>query len=470
MKKLLVILFCLAQTLVLSAQQPMVAYRDTTGVWHYFDTNGKLMWQPYLDVASDPAGWANGLLRARVMDVVTNPDGTPDFDYNQVLYNNKGEVVFRPKVDFRCRITAGFDKLGLLQAENYDLSTLCLFDRKGKLVFEAPNMRSGYLGDGVVYYAKSNADDTSYSNDIPYVIKDIVANKILAEVTCSSIFGRFDEDVVMVNYDAGQHTILTRKGTMPLGMMYEVFYSFADEDPMPKGFAALRKTETDAWALYNKDAKLIIAEMGEPIGTVGAFFQVDALDDEAPDLWFELTKDKATLLPISERVLVKPTLDGVFICSSEETNDEVLITDKMGRLIKRVPTESWDCKVFDHHVWIKTDDETYDCYDTNGQKTGHITAEDFKIAKYGMVVFKQGEVWGLAKENGEIVIKPQFTFGDNIPELRPGFIEITTPVNDEVLFEYYNFEGVKVLSTLASKDNWDYLLLQNTEFNYYIEY
>ena len=77
---------------------------------------------------------------------------------------------------------------------------------------------------------------------------------------------------------------------------------------------------------------------------------------------------------------------------------------------------------------------------------------------------------GLAKEDGEIVVKPQFTFGDEIPELRPGFIEISTLVNDEVLFEYYNFEGVKVLSTLASKDNWDYLLLQNTEFDYYTEY
>lgn len=455
---------------MLSAQQPMVAYRDTIGVWHYFDTNGKLMWQPSLDVASDPAGWVNGLLRGRSMDLVTRPNGTPDFEYNQVLYNNKGEVVFRPKADFRCRMTTGFDKAGLLQAENYDQGTLCLFDRKGKLVFESPNTRAGYLGDGVVYYAKNNADDTTRSNDIVYVIKDVLTKKILSEVTCSSFYGNFENSVAMLINEAGQNTILTRKGTTPLGMQYEDFYSFADEEPIPKGFTALRKSSADAWALYNKDAKLIIPEMGEPMATVGAFFQADALDDEAPDLWYELTKDKATLLPISERVLVKPTLDGVFICSSEETNNEVLITDKMGRLIKRIPTESWEYKVFDHHIWIETDDDTYDCYDTNGQKTGHILAEDIKIAKYGMVVFKQGEVWGLAKENGEIVIKPQFTFGDEIPELRPGFIEISTLVNDEVLFEYYNFEGVKVLSTLASKDNWYYLLLQNTEFNYYIEY
>jgi hypothetical protein len=55
------LLFLLAiDTLSLLAQTPMVAYRKE-GIWHYFDTQGKPLWEPFMDVARFPAGWRTGL-------------------------------------------------------------------------------------------------------------------------------------------------------------------------------------------------------------------------------------------------------------------------------------------------------------------------------------------------------------------------------------------------------------------------
>ena len=58
--RLFIFILILFQSILTIAQEPMVAYRKE-GIWHYFDTNGKLMWQPYMDVASFPNGWCNGL-------------------------------------------------------------------------------------------------------------------------------------------------------------------------------------------------------------------------------------------------------------------------------------------------------------------------------------------------------------------------------------------------------------------------
>ena len=64
----------------------MVAYRKE-GTWHYFDTKGKYMWQPYTDLASDPGGWNNGLLKASVMEITRKTAAEIGVSRMQVLYH-----------------------------------------------------------------------------------------------------------------------------------------------------------------------------------------------------------------------------------------------------------------------------------------------------------------------------------------------------------------------------------------------
>jgi hypothetical protein len=91
----LIILLFIGHFTALFAQQPMVAYRKE-GVWYYFDTNGKSMWEPYADVAAFPGGWNNGLLKASVMDITGKDAADISVVRQQVLYDNKGKIVGAP--------------------------------------------------------------------------------------------------------------------------------------------------------------------------------------------------------------------------------------------------------------------------------------------------------------------------------------------------------------------------------------
>ena len=154
--KKLIILFFIGHFTALFSQTPMVAYRKE-GIWYYFDTNGKSMWAPFMDVAGFPSGWCNGLLKASAMEITGTTATSLGISRQQVLYNVKGEVVFRPKIKGNYRITSGMDKAGYFQIMATDEGRVILCDKAGNVVYECPNATGQYLGDGVVAYLNSSS-------------------------------------------------------------------------------------------------------------------------------------------------------------------------------------------------------------------------------------------------------------------------------------------------------------------------
>ena len=118
-----ILILILFQGILTIAQEPMVAYRKE-GIWHYFNTEGKLMWEPFMDVASFPNGWQNGLLKAAAMNVKGDNASNIGFERKQVLYDKKGKIAYQPKYDSLYRIVTGFDKLGYIQLREMEQDKL----------------------------------------------------------------------------------------------------------------------------------------------------------------------------------------------------------------------------------------------------------------------------------------------------------------------------------------------------------
>ena len=156
----------------------------------------------------------------------------------------------------------------------------------------------------------------------------------------------------------------------------------------------------------------------------------------------------------------------------EDTENNLTITDKTLKPIAKIKSFKYSAlEVFPHHVWTQTDttnEFAFTCYNEKGIKTGTIEAESWGKPAYGHVPFMKDGLWGLASESGKIVVKPTYKFKESeVPDINNGFWCVPVRLNEnDVRFDYYNFQGKLVISTTAEKDGWDYIVPQEEVVKY----
>lgn len=461
--KSILIYLLLFQCLGLWAQEPMVAYRKE-GIWHYFDTNGKQMWEPFMDVASFPSGWCNGLLQAASLEIKTDKTANIDFQRKQVLYDKKGKIVFQPQFESAYRIVTGFDKVGYIQLRDMESDGLVICDKTGNVKYKAFTSNSHYLGDGVVEYIE---DSNDMDGDEPHILFDIKTMKPLAKVNCAGFLGNFEQGAVFSYTASGHYGIYDRSGKMLQPSIWDSNLMNDDEETLfATGFVSFQDTMSKKWHIFNKKGEAVLGNIDEVVQMTNAFLLCEmTVNGETQEQQFFLNNGKASKVDAKYGKIVGNTEGGILACLKE--NGDVILIDKTLKTIATIKnvTDIENIKILKTHIWIGTEKEnTYDCYNEKGQKVGTIQAIAIGNAAYNHVPFMQNDKWGLAHESGKIIINPTFEFDESdIPEVRNGYFEVKERLKERSFrFDFYNFQGKLALSTTAEKDGWDYILPQES--------
>jgi hypothetical protein len=462
--KNLFLLLLIAQFTSLFAQDPMVAYRKES-IWYYFDTNGKPMWEPFADVAAMPGGWNKGLLKASVMDITGKDANDIGVSRQQVLYDNKGKIIFRPKIKGFYRIVSNADKAGFVHIISNENDHLILCDKAGNVVFESANETCQYLGDGVVTYLKTS-EELVAEGDQNHILYDVKTKKEIATIVCSGLTGNFEEGTIFCHNSKYHWGMVNRQGKMTQPMVWNG--EFLDENyqtiPSNTGFFTLSDVKTERKSLLNKNGEVLVRDISEVITHTKDYFSCQKMYEGAESYeYYVLEGTKAMLIDAEKGKIYFGT--GSFIVSEDDEHN-LTTTDKTLKPIAKIKSFNYSTiEIFTHHIWTQTDttnEYAFTCYNEKGVKTGTIEAEKWGKSAYGHVPFMKDGLWGLATESGKVVIKPTFTFKeDNIPDVQKGYWCIPKPIGDDnVQFDFYNFQGKLVMSTTSEKDGWDYIVPQ----------
>jgi hypothetical protein len=469
--KNLFFMLLVGQCTSLFAQTPMVAYRKES-IWYYFDTNGKSMWEPYADVAAMPGGWNKGLLKASVMEITGKDASDIGVSRQQVLYDVKGKIVFRPKIKGGYRIVANQDKAGLVHIFNNENDHLMLCDTKGNVVFESANETCLYLGDGVVKYLKTS-EELVAEGDQKHILFDVKKKKEMATITCSGIRGDFKNGSVFCYNAAYNWGMLNRQGQLTKPMVWEgdLFEDEGKPQPLDFGFLALKSPKTSLLSLINKNGDVVLDKINEIVSFSKDYFQC-RFKTEDYRTWHTYVVEGAKMTEIDLKYGENFVGTEGSLLLRKDAENNLTITDKTLKPIVKIKSFQYSAlEVFTHHIWTQTDttnEYAFTCYNEKGVKTGTIEAEKWGKAAYGHVPFMKDSLWGLATESGKIVVKPTYKFKeDNIPDVSNGYWCVPVSLNEnDVRFDFYNFKGTLILSTTAEKDGWDYIVPQEEVTTY----
>jgi hypothetical protein len=466
--KNLFILLLIGQFTTLFSQTPMVAYRKE-GIWYYFDTKGKYLWEPFADVAASPGGWQNGLLKATRMEIVGTDATNIGMKYQQVLYDAQGRAVFVPKIEGFYRIISSADKAGLVHIISSENEHIILCDTTGKMVYESPNTTAQYMGNGVVAYLK-NEEEQEGIGDKNYILFDVKNKKEIATIKCSGFVGNYEDEAIFCYNDKSKWGMLNLKGKLIQPMIWDSdLLDYEGRFPLEKGFIALKSPQTERLCLLNKNGEVVLKDIDKVTFQSKHFLSCEMTVEGAQIENFYILQG-TQIKQIDEKYgdIEFGTEGGIFIAEDEKSN--LTFMDKSLKSITKMKAgKKSEIQFFPHHIWLITDEEnTYNCYDEKGVKTGLIKAENLGNPAYGHVFFKQNNLWGLADLSGKIVIQPKFAFDTaELPDIQNGFFsESVTLSNDSFRFDFYDFNGKLVMSTTSDKDGWDYLVTQE-EVLYY---
>jgi hypothetical protein len=450
----------LFQSIILTAQQPMVAYRKE-GTWHYFDTKGKYMWQPYADLASDPGGWNNGLLKASVMEITGKTADDIGVSRMQVLYNVKGEIIFRPKVKSYCRIISNKDKAGYFPLKNNENDHIILCDKEGNVVFDSPNSTGQYLGDGVICYLKTE-EESEVEGDKNYILFDVKTKKEIAQIKCSYLSGNFENGAILCNSKEDLCGMINRQGQLIQPMIWRNDITFEHATD----FFLLTKPQTNNIVLLNKNGVVLLEGMSEVVTLNKYYFECQYnIENELLYHSYIINGHEVDELKDFGGDIACSSANGILACKDAE---EVHLIDSKSKKIATIKGIK-EVQIVHNTFWMLTEKENiHDCYDEKGKKIGTIEAESLGNPTYGHVPFLLNGKWGLAQENGKVVIPPTFEFKkDDIPEVNNGYWMINVPLTDDKhRFDFYNFQGKLVMTTTSEKDGWDYIVGQEEVTTY----
>lgn len=460
MKTSIFVLCLLTQfTGLADAQTPMTAYRKD-GIWHYFDTNGQLMWPALQDVANFPSGWVRGLLRATRWEVdPTKLDPEEAFFQRQVLYNAQGQVVLTPDLKTSYIIKTGLDEVGLVEMVGREDGRLLLCDRTGHLVYQAQADETVYLGQGLV--AEPAGPDR-------FQVLKAVSSQKLVTIEATNFWGRFQAGGLLVSGSGDRRGLLLPTGKFVLKpSTYDLFES--EESPLGEsGLYCWKATGGQAeWTLIRADGTVLLSHISEPMTLHAGFFQGKLAAQPDTSVWFAVNGKSPINLTNDEVQLLGWTTDGNLVLQGPGT--DLRLFAPTGQLRGRFSVNDEAPLVVGNFVWTHLpDSHGFQVWSQTGRALKTVAADGIETRDYGVVLTQTGEHWGLVKDDGTELATGLTSL--EAPELHDGYLITRQSEGEGFRFEYYNFAGKPVFRTSSEADGWDWLLDQDSFPDYYVSY
>jgi hypothetical protein len=302
------------------------------------------------------------------------------------------------------------------------------------------------------------------------VLWDIKRKKILSEIICYYFVGNYESGAIFcVNYNLYKGMI-NRKGKMVFPMEWDEFIYENEAHPLHTGYACLQNAVTHKWSIFNKKGKEILSNIDKEFYLGNSFFKGGFIVNNTKKImWYSLHKkvfmDNSIYIDYYE-----PLSNGLIAC--RKTDSSIVILNKKLKKIKLIKNGG-QVKAVGNHYWIQSENrKNYNCFNSKGQITATIEADDISFESYGHIPFMKDSLWGLATESGKIIINPSIREYDKYDQqVKNGYWEIRDQISSEkIYYTYYNLEGKIVLRTSAAEDGWELLRSQETYSTNYIFY
>ena len=260
MNKYLFLFFFLLSQLAFS-QKPMLCAR-IEGVWHFYDTNGKEMFEAHTAHATHPQGWVNGMLSVlQVVDAELDSNESIMPIFRRVLLDVKGNVVLEPKIKDSYRIATPVDAEGYALIANQETGDFMICDKKGEVVALPANVTSlSYKGEGMIEFVAREDSTDDYTNSLK-TLYDLKQKKAVYKGKWYDM-GTFQQGIVIFSLVNGNSGVLNKKGEILIPCIYKLPLENDDD-----AYALLNETKFEFIILKDStDNYLIFNKMGKQIG------------------------------------------------------------------------------------------------------------------------------------------------------------------------------------------------------------
>lgn len=453
-------------SLSLFAQKPMLCAR-IEGLWHFYDTNGKEMFEAGYARASMPQGWVNGylsVLQVTNAQLDSNQAIVPVF--NRVLLDTKGKLVLEPKIKDSYRILMPIDDAGYAGLLNNETGEVMLCDKNGERINFPKNasVRVEYKGEGIIEFV-SKEDSTNNEENPPKILYDLKQKKTIITAKWEFL-GNFHHGVALFHDTLHRLGAMNRKGEIIVSNSYkcpvEDEYTFMTES---ENDYLIMQDSLEQFLVFNKNGKQMGGKSFAQMPVVSNDF-IAVWDEEkewyiidnkgniiAPSLWKNNQKSKG----FNAAGIAAITQDDMYAIIN--TKGEQIVGFSKGY---KYAITSPNC------VFLSKDEEKWDIFNAKGKMLRSISAVSIlPFGKYHYTQFSLEGQNGLMTDDGKILIPlGNYTFSTICDD----FFETKETNGDNILYQYWNPSGKMVLKNPIQDMSADWIIPVQPEQKYYIPF
>lgn len=467
MKKYLFFVFLSLSQLAFS-QKPMLCAR-IEGLWHFYDTNGKEMFEAHTAHATHPQGWVNDMVSVlQVVDAQLDSNQSIMPIFRRVLLDVKGNVVLEPKLKDSYRIAMPVDAEGYALIANQETGNFMLCDKKGEIVPLPTNVTSlSYKGEGMIEFVAREDSLEDYSNSLK-TLYDLKQKKAVYKGKWYDM-GMFQQGISifsLVNENVG---VINKKGEIIVPSIYKLPVENDDE-----AYALLNETKFEFIILKDStDNYLIFNKIGKQIGEK-SYAEKPVENNGFISVWDE---EKAWSIIDAKGNTVAPTVWG----SNQEregfnsakiaaiTKEEVFgIINTKGELIVgfekeyRYETASPTC------IFLSKDGNKWDIFNAKGKIIRTLEADSIQpFGKFHYASFSLAGKNGLISDEGKVIIPlGNYSFSTICDD----FFETKEEEGDEIKYQFWNTSGKMVLKNPIQDMGADWIIPVTPNQKYYVPF
>ncbi len=447
------------------AQKPMLCAR-IEGLWHFYDTNGKEMFEANTVRATLPQGWVNGCVSVLQ---VTNamPDSSQSIVpvFSRVLLDTKGKVVFEPKVTVPYRIITPVDAAGYALLTNMETGEFMLCDKTGEVVdFPSNATNINYKKEGLIEFV---AKEDSVNEDVsPFkTLYDMKQKKALFRGKWEFL-GDFHNGIAFINDTLHRLGAINRKGEILVPTRYKC--------PLDDEYMFMTEIETEYFILMDSsDEYVIFNKNGKQLGDK-SFAQQPVISSNFISVWDD---EKEWYIIDNKGNIVAPHLWknnqntegfnalGIAAISQDELyaiinpkGEQIVGFDKGYKYALTSPSS----------IFLSKDEEEWDVFNAKGKIIRSISAVSMlPFGNNHYTQFSLQEQNGLMSDDGKVVIPlGNYAFSTICDD----FFETKETVGDNIIYQYWNPLGKMVLKNPIQDMGADWIIPVQPEAKCYVPF
>jgi hypothetical protein len=432
--------------------------------WHFYDTNGKEMFEAHTARATMPQGWVAGQVSVlQITDAALDEKLNIEPIFKRVLLDAKGNLVLEPKCKESYRIIHPVDNSGFALLANNETGESMLCNRKGEMLAlpkDATNVR--YKGEGMLVFVTKK--DSIEGGETPQeTLYDFAEKKVRLQGRWS-LLGSFHQGVALVKDNENKMGMINKKGEWLIPMEYtcpiEDDWTFMEE---MEHTVIILKNADDNYVLFNLEGKRITdegyAEM--PVYNYGYISVWDAergwyiIDIDGNVMAKDVWKGNENSRGFNATGMAAITENGIYRVISHSGAE--LVGSQKGYKYAQYGRST---------LFLSTDEITWDVYNSKGKRLNTLQAESIAdFGKFRYSSFTLGDKVGIVSEEGNIIVPPaKHTF----PIICDEFFESQTIEGEDIQYQYWNPSGKMVLKNPIGEMGADWIIPHNPDQRFYL--